>query len=587
MPMPIRRTVPFDTGAHRAVDSLPIAPPLLASSGETRHLPVEFTAVADVAFVALGAVLGALTFSLVIGRRRARQVARLADRLAVAAGQPGSPDVHYPDPVLDDALKRLTTRISEVETLASTDQVTRLLNRQAGVRMLATEIERANRYQRPLCLALIDIDHFKRVNDTYGHAVGDEMLAHVATLLRGSVRAVDSLARYGGEEFLLVMPETGLDGGVASAENLRRVIGRTPLVVETTSMEPEVRVTISVGVASSEGHRSIDVDLLLRRADVALYGAKELGRDQVQAARAFDDNSSLTRATIDVNARNRAAQIAKAAFEASNQQLLVALSERAGWAGGASELIANLSAEMGSAIGLPDGDIDRIRTASLLHDLGKLAIPDEILSKPGPLTPPEWRTIIEHPKIGQVVLEQAGAIRDAAKIVLHHHEWWDGRGYPHGLAGAEIPIGSRIVAIADAYEAMISDRPYSAAMSHRDAVDELERQAGIQFDPDLVELFIRLVGDGSRPILTRRLDVPGVAASPRAPRKKNTAAKTGNGAPRAGAQVGKEPAAKAGATPSSGGSAKQRVTARNGSALNGEEGGPRLRSRARASARPE
>jgi diguanylate cyclase (GGDEF)-like protein len=465
----------------------------------------------DVALLALGAVLGALAFSFVVGRRRARAVARLADRLAQAAsGEPSDDPVHVADPVLDDALQRLAVRIAEVESLAATDQLTRLLNRPACLSFLGTEIDRANRYERPLTVALIDIDHFKRINDTYGHVVGDDVLRHVAGVLRSSIRAVDGLGRYGGEEFLLVMPETDLDGGLASAENARRVVGRTPLMLETPTGATEIRVTISVGVAGHAGVPSLDVDRLLREADGAMYEAKERGRDQVQAHRPFDDYSSLSRATIDARARNEAAKIAKAAFEASNNHLLSALSERAGWAGGASELIANLAAELGRAIGLPDGDIDRIRTASLLHDLGKLAIPDEILSKPGPLSPPEWRTIVEHPKIGQVVLEQAGAIRDAAAIVLHHHEWFDGRGYPHGLAGAEIPVGSRIVAIADAYEAMISDRPYSAAMSHADALEELVRQRGIQFDPDLVDIFISLVGDGSGPLIAGQLSIVAV-----------------------------------------------------------------------------
>jgi HD-GYP domain-containing protein (c-di-GMP phosphodiesterase class II) len=152
---------------------------------------------------------------------------------------------------------------------------------------------------------------------------------------------------------------------------------------------------------------------------------------------------------------------------------------------------------MARAVGLPEGDIERIQTASLLHDLGKLAIPDRILSKPAPLSPAEWRTIIEHPKIGQVVLEQAGAIRDAAAIVLHHHEWFDGRGYPYGLAGNEIPVGSRIVAIADAYEAMISSRPYKETLTHEQALAELSRARQTQFDPDLVDVFVALFENGA------------------------------------------------------------------------------------------
>jgi diguanylate cyclase (GGDEF)-like protein len=457
----------------------------------------------DLSLVAFGAILGALAFSFVIGRRRARQLARLTDRLAQATtGEQATPT--YPDPVLSTSLERLASRIADVESLASTDPLTRLLNRLACLKVLGAEIDRSNRYGRPLAVALIDIDLFKRVNDTHGHAVGDEVLRHVAELLRSSIRAVDTLGRYGGEEFLLVMPETDVDGGLASAENLRRIVGRTALTVHTPTGELETRVTISIGVTGNDGRNSMDIDRLLREADGAMYGAKEFGRDQVQAFRPLDDNSSLTRATIDAVARNQAARIGQAAFEASNRELLGALAERPGWAGGASQLIADLSADIGRAVGLPDGDIERIRTASLLHDLGKLAIPDEILSKPAPLSPTEWRTIVEHPKIGQVVLEQAGAIRDAAAIVLHHHEWFDGHGYPHGLAGAEIPIGSRIVAIADAYEAMISDRPYKRAISHDEAIAELQRHRGIQFDPDLVDVFVALVGGGSTSQAQRR-----------------------------------------------------------------------------------
>jgi diguanylate cyclase (GGDEF)-like protein len=466
-----------------------------------------------VVLVAVGFILGALAFSLLVGRERARTLARAADQLARAGLASRVESVRYPDRVLREAIERLAARIADVEALATTDPQTRLLNRMATLRVLATEIERSNRYGRPLAVALFDIDHFKRVNDTHGHAVGDEVLRHVATVLKENVRSVDSLGRYGGEEFLLVMPETDVEGGVASAENLRRVLGRTPGFVPAEPADLQIAVAISAGVTGGEGHRSLELDRLLREADSALYGAKEAGRDQVQRYRPPDDRSSVTRATIDPAARTRAAAIGRGAMEASHRHLLGALADRPGWAGGASGLIADLAADMGRAVGLPDGDIERIRTASLLHDLGKLAIPDEILHKPAALDATEWRTIVEHPRIGQVVLEQAGAIRDAAQIVLHHHEWWDGHGYPHGLAGAEIPIGSRIVAIADAYEAMISERPYSRALSHEEAIGELLRGRAVQFDPDLVDLFVTLVGDDPPP--PRPAAEPRAAAEPR------------------------------------------------------------------------
>jgi diguanylate cyclase (GGDEF)-like protein len=445
-----------------------------------------------------------------VGRRRARQLARIADRLAQAGLASPIESVRYPDRVLTLSLEKLIERIAEVEALATTDPLTRLLNRLACLNLLAAEIERANRYERPLAIALIDIDHFKRVNDTHGHAVGDEVLRHVASVLRDNVRSVDSLGRYGGEEFLLVMPETDVDGALASCENLRRLVARTELAL---AEELQIRVTISAGITGGTGTGSLEIDRLLREADTALYTSKALGRDQLQAYRPVDEESAVMRATIDAEARTQASRLGRAAFDASSQQLLGALTDRAGWAGGASKLIAALAGDVAQAVGLPDGDVDRIRTASLLHDLGKLAIPEEILSKPSALTPLEWRAIIEHPKIGQIVLEQAGAIRDAAAIVLHHHEWFDGRGYPFGLAGLEIPIGSRIVAIADAYEAMISDRPYKRTLSHDQAIAELGRARGSQFDPDLVDIFVMLFKAGASPSTgIPRIGARGVAA---------------------------------------------------------------------------
>ena len=445
-----------------------------------------------VALLVLGAVVGALAFSVTVGRLRSRRLASLADRLARATGDGRVDPIHVPDRTLSRSLERLAARIAAVEGMATIDPLTRTLTRQACLRVLADEIDRANRHERPLAVAIIDIDHFKQVNDSFGHAAGDSVLSHIGDLLMANVRSSDTVGRYGGEEFILVMPETDLDGGLASAENLRRTVGRSA----TQLADHGVSVTISAGVTGRRAVPSLDLDELLREADGALYAAKAQGRDQVQPYRAVDDEAGVLRATIPPAARRDAQRLGQAAFDASHDHLLRALSARPGWAGGASPLIAALAGDLAMGMGLPDGDVQRIRTASLLHDLGKLAIPDEILWKPAPLTPREWRTIVEHPKIGQVVLEQAGSIRDAAAIVLHHHEWFDGRGYPYGLAGAEIPLGSRIVAIADAYEAMISDRPYKRAISHADALAELRRQAGVQFDPDLIRIFEERFADG-------------------------------------------------------------------------------------------
>jgi HD-GYP domain-containing protein (c-di-GMP phosphodiesterase class II) len=240
----------------------------------------------------------------------------------------------------------------------------------------------------------------------------------------------------------------------------------------------------------------MQLDALVRDADAALYSAKALGRNQVYVFSETGDLDTVRRSPIRPEARAHALDVGREALAAARDELLRTLAARPPWGGRPSNLIAMASVAMARAIDLPAAELDRIHTASLLHDLGKLAIPDEILAKPGDLAAAEWRVVTEHPKIGQIVLEQAGALRDAATIVLHHHEWYDGRGYPHGLAGAEIPVGARIVAIVDAYEAMTSGRPYRAAISHDAALAELRRQAGSQFDPELVRMFAALFAAG-------------------------------------------------------------------------------------------
>ena len=185
-------------------------------------------------------------------------------------------------------------------------------------------------------------------------------------------------------------------------------------------------------------------------------------------------------------------EIGRQAREAATAALASYIDPLPHYRGQPSALIASIVVDIARQLELPEAEIDRIQLAALLHDVGKVAVPEEILEKPSALTSAEWRSVVQHPRIGQVILEQAAALKDAVPIILHHHERYAGHGYPYGLRANEIPLGARIVAIADAYDAMIHDRPYKRAMTHDQAIAELRRHAGTQFDPELVSLFCDL-----------------------------------------------------------------------------------------------
>ena len=442
-----------------------------------------------VGIVLVGALLGAAGFAVTVVRRQTRRVANLMDLLASATDARHLAKAEgIQDPHLRASFGQLAERLTEVWTLATVDHLTGVLNRQAVLASIETEIERAARFGHQLSVVMVDLDHFKRLNDSHGHAAGDLILRRVADTLRENVRSVDVVGRYGGEEFLLVLPETDVDAAASLAEKLRRLVARQEVVLDDGYRSS---ATLSAGVAGGYGGH-LSLESLVRDADNAMYSAKALGRDQVYVFHELQDNGLVRRAAIAPSARDHAIEVGRAALGAATDSLTAALDSRAGFAGKPSSMIAGAAVELALGLGLPQSEIERIRVASLLHDLGKLAIPEAILTKPGELDDPEWRIVSEHPKIGQVILEQAGALRDAATIVLHHHEWFDGRGYPYGLAGEEIPVGARIVAIADAYEAMVAGRPYRDAITHEAALDELRRHSGMQFDPELVQRFIEL-----------------------------------------------------------------------------------------------
>lgn len=407
-----------------------------------------------------------------------------------------SRDRHMPEPAAFGPLAPLAAGIAELQEqlataieAATTDRLTHVANRPMLLATLYEEVERAARYGRALTIAFIDLDHFKTINDSYGHEIGDFVLEDVARILRENVRASDVVGRYGGEEFVILFAETTVDEATAVAEKLRVLVSKRRFDVDGPE---QLTVTISIGLAGGHG-QPLRVDDLLRDADAAMYAAKSLGRNQTYVfAEVDDDSARIPRAPISPAGRAAAAEVAERGRQAAEAALASVIMPLPHYRGRPSSLIATIAVEVARKLELPDAEIERIRVASLLHDIGKVGVPDEILEKPGPLSPDEWQSVVQHPRIGQEILHRVAAVRDAAAIILHHHERYSGHGYPHGLRGSDIPLGARVVAIADAYDAMLSDRPYRKAIGHEAAVAELRAQAGVQFDPDLVELFCDL-----------------------------------------------------------------------------------------------
>ncbi len=400
---------------------------------------------------------------------------------------------------------------------ATVDRLTGVPNRHALLAELFSEIERAGRYGRPLSVAFVDIDLFKVVNDSYGHAVGDIVLRGVAQCLAQNLRASDMIGRYGGEEFMLILTETGVEEGAALSEKLRTMVERLRFDVEGN---PALSVTISIGIAGGTGAQ-LRLEALIRDADAAMYSAKALGRNQTYIFEEPDEDARVPRAPISEAGRARATDIGRRARDAATDMLTSFIAPLPHYRGQPSALIASIVVDMARRLQLPDAEVDRIRLAALLHDVGKVAVAEEILEKPAALTQAEWRTVIQHPRIGQVILEHASALRDAVPIILHHHERFSGHGYPYGLRANEIPLGARIVAIADAYDAMTRDRPYQLAISHDAAIAELREHAGTQFDPELVTLFCDLYADRAPspdPTVLAVTDPPKTMVSRRSPK---------------------------------------------------------------------
>jgi diguanylate cyclase (GGDEF)-like protein len=367
-------------------------------------------------------------------------------------------------PLLAIALyQRSSRRALGAMRLALTDPLTELGNHRHFHERLRDELEEARRRQRNLTLALVDLDDFKAVNDRFGHPAGDDVLREVASRLRQTGESF----RLGGDEFAVLLvaesPAATLAAGRALVERVARL-----------RLERVGSITISAGLAAAAD--AIDHNELIRRADDALYAAKADGKNAARVARPEP---------VGLSALRRLSRPDPAVRQRAAAALAAAVDERDGLDGGHSTRVGDLAVAIATRLALDAAEADVLWVAGALHDLGKLALPAELLRKVDPLTEAERVLVERHAPMGHRMLEGLG-IGPIASWVLHHHERWDGLGYPDGLAGEQIPLGARVLAVADAFDAMTSGGAYRPPLPASSALAELERCAGTQFDPEVV-----------------------------------------------------------------------------------------------------
>ena len=377
-----------------------------------------------------------------------------------------------------------------------TDALTSIGSRRLLEDKLETECTRSKRYKRPFSLAMIDLDNFKTINDMLGHATGDDALKKLAECMKSQKRKPDILARYGGDEFVILMPETEANAAVTLLERFREHVQQIE-VAESVSM------TISCGIAQSTpdgDDSSMDV---VRRADMALYAAKSAGRNCVKIwnkrmSKALsagdiqvDKIEQLKRRIADMS------QQAEKTFIQSIRGLVQALALKAKnpYVKYHSENVMHYAVAIARMMNLSPKQVDVIRRAAMVHDIGMIGIPDTILFKPGGLTPHERKIIEQHPLITVRILQKMSYLKKEMAIVLAHHEKWNGQGYPHGLSGTAIPLGARILVVADTFDAVTSNRSYRSSLSLDETIELLVDSSGYDFDPDVVEAMVSWIGE--------------------------------------------------------------------------------------------
>jgi diguanylate cyclase (GGDEF)-like protein len=367
--------------------------------------------------------------------------------------------------------------VPQLQEEAYYDAKTGLLSARRSLELIDEELAKILKTPRPTAVIMADLDLLREVNNSLGHLAGDEVLQAVAGTLRSSLRGDDVVGRFGGEEFVILLRHSDAETAQAVAERLRAAVEAAE--IQVSGREEPVRITMSFGIAAFPTPCG-EPDRLLHEADLAVYESKINGRNRVTLAYPKAEGKSPEGAN----------------YWKTLESLMFALEGRGVGFDDQTLKVAAMSLALAREMGIAEGtegwnDIER---GSLLHDVGRVAIPHKVLHKKGPLSPDEWEEVRQHPEVGWAMLQHMERLRGAAEVVRAHHEHFDGSGYPQGLAGEQIPLGARIFAVADAFNAITSDRPYRVAQPESMAVEEIVRNRGTQFDPDVVDALTRVLG---------------------------------------------------------------------------------------------
>jgi diguanylate cyclase (GGDEF)-like protein/putative nucleotidyltransferase with HDIG domain len=420
---------------------------------------------------------------------------------------------------------------------AITDGLTGVKTHRFFMEALSAEWKRSTRAGRAFALVLMDLDRFKFVNDFYGHLEGDLVLQRVGHILETNCRRSDVVARYGGDEFVMLMPETNMEHARQLATKLRGWVSADPLLREKN-------ISASFGIACYPLHGATPQELI-QVADASMYLSKHQGGNAVSTADHFDPNeakkwkrdvleaylgvtlkrlfSTGPEAFEEIYSRLKQFTESLAATEGTNGTVAVAPDEgpqalpqavldtvtslafaidaKDHYTQGHSQKVSAYAALIAEGLGMTELQVEEIRLGAVLHDIGKVAIPESILNKNGPLNPDEWENMKSHVTFGAKILDPLTPLARIREMVLHHHEFFDGSGYPNGLAGEDIPLGARIIAVADAFDTITSDRTYKKARAAAEALAELERCANAQFDGNIVALFVRTMRQLPNPVI--------------------------------------------------------------------------------------